>query len=87
MVTLERAKHNMRIDYDDDDALICSFIAVAEHIVSDILRYEVPDDDVLTDQAMLIAVAYLYENREKPNIKQLKMTIRDILVDLRGCGF
>lgn len=87
MVTLEAAKHNMRIDYDDDDELIERHLVLAEQITSDILRGEVPADDVIVDSAILIAVAYLYENREMPDIKQLKLTIRDLLVDLRGCGF
>lgn len=87
MVTLDAAKHSMRIDFDDDDELIESYIDATTQMCSDILGGAVPDDEVLVDQAIIMGTSYLYENRETPNVRQLKLTMRDILVDLRKGGF
>ena len=38
VVTLEEMKQYLRVDYEDDDQLITSFIASAEQLCRDVLR-------------------------------------------------
>lgn len=67
IISLEEAKLYLRIDGDEEDTLITSFILTAEEICEDILRYplsefeEVPN---LVRQAVLYGVANMYEKRE-----------------------
>lgn len=67
VVTLDEAKLYLRIDGDEEDALITSFILTAEEICEDILRFplsefeEVPG---LVRQAILYCIANMYEKRE-----------------------
>lgn len=85
IVTLEEMKNYLRVDYDDDDTLIESFIDMSEQICADIARLPVED---LTMQktskiAVLYAVAYLYENRENADFNELKLSLRALLSDVR----
>lgn len=68
IVTLEEVKLYLRIDGDEEDALIAGFIDAAEEICEKILRYpllefegEIP---AVLRQALLYCTANLYEKRE-----------------------
>lgn len=72
IVSLEEAKQFLKIDADDEDTLITSFINTAEELSQDILRLpfseftEVPET---VKQAVLYAVGNMYEQRENSNMK------------------
>jgi len=67
LVTLDEVKLYLRIDGDEEDALITNFILTAQEICEEILRYplfgleEIP---AVLRQAVLYAVANMYEKRE-----------------------
>ena len=67
VITLEEAKLYLRIDGDEEDALITNFISTAQEICEDILRYplsELDEAPAVVRQALLYCVANLYEKRE-----------------------
>lgn len=67
IVNLEEAKLYLRIDGDEEDTLITSFIFAAEEICEDILRYplsEFEEIPKLVKQAVLYGIANMYEKRE-----------------------
>lgn len=84
-------KEWLRIDFDDDDSLLDWLIDTANDVVSDVRRDTEEDDereDTNIDKlAYRYAVTILYENRENLNMRQLKLTLRDILVDERRVEF
>lgn len=67
VVTIEEIRLYLRIDGDEEDALITNFILTAEEICEDILRYplsEFEEVPKVVRQAVLYAVANMYEKRE-----------------------
>lgn len=67
VVTLEETKLYLRIDSDEENTLITNFIFTAEEICEDILRYplsEFEEVPLVVRQAVLYAVANMYEKRE-----------------------
>lgn len=86
LVTLEEMKNYLRVDFDDDDALIASLITSAQKICMDILRTD--DIDVLkacenAQIAIMYTVAYLYEHREEANHQAMALTLRALLFGSR----
>ena len=67
MLTLQETKDFLRLDGDDEDALVSSLIVTAKELTEGVLRrkltefMEVPET---VHQAMLIVVATLYEERQ-----------------------
>lgn len=67
IVSLDEAKLYLRIDSDEEDTLITSFILTAEEICEDILRFplsEFEEVPKLVKQALLYCIANMYEKRE-----------------------
>ena len=67
MLDLDEVKSYLRIEGDEEDALISSFIEIARSICEDILRYplsEFEEVPVLVKQAMLYCITNIYEKRE-----------------------
>lgn len=91
IVTLEEAKGYLRVDYDDDDELIESFIAAAEQLVADVTRVEITElTDGFTDKfriATLYTTAHLYEHREEADHNALALSLRSFLCGERKAGF
>ena len=91
IVTLEEAKGYLRVDYDDDDELIESFIASAEQLVADVARVEVSELSTGYSEkfriAALYATAYLYEHREEADHHALTLTLRSLLFGSRKEAF
>ena len=91
IVTLEEAKGYLRVDYDDDDELIESFIASAEQLVADVARVEVSELSASYSEkfriAALYATAYLYEHREEADHNALTLSLRSFLCGERRAGF
>lgn len=67
MLTLQETKDFLRLDGDDEDALVSSLILTAKELIEEVLRRklnefkEVPET---VHQAMLIVVGTLYEERQ-----------------------
>lgn len=90
MVTLEEMKNYLRVDYDDDDALIEGMIGAAKKQCKDILR---TDEDAELENAengkiaVMFTAAYLYEHREEADHHALNLTLRALLFGSRKEGF
>ena len=91
IVTLEETKGYLRVDYDDDDELIESFIASAEQLVADVARVDVSELSTGYSEkfriAALYATAYLYEHREEADHSALTLSLRSFLCGERKAGF
>ena len=90
MIELDEMKGYLRVDHDDDDALISQMISVSEKQCLDILRTD--DEQVLTDApngklAVMFMTAYLYEHREDADHNALNLTLRALLFGDRKAGF
>jgi uncharacterized phage protein (predicted DNA packaging) len=82
IVTLEKTKAWLRVESNDEDALIESYIAAAEDIVTGVLRYPLSDFEEVPEtvrQAVYYAVSVMYEQRESLDIVALLNTLRGIL--------
>lgn len=67
MLTLQETKEFLRVDGDEEDALISSLILTAKDLTEDVMRRKLSDFDERPEtvrQAMLILVATLYEERQ-----------------------
>lgn len=87
-VTLEEMKNYLRVDTDEDDALIERLIQSAKKLCEDILRADESEADSETfDTAVLFTTAYLYEHREEADHHALTLTLRSLLFGDRKAGF
>ena len=90
MVTLEEMKQYLRIDFDDDDSLICDLIIGAVKLCKDICRVEDEADLAEIENAkvaVLYAVSYMYENREDADHHKLTLSLRSLLFSSHEGGF
>lgn len=90
LVTLTDMKQYLRVDFEDEDALIETLLRSAEKMCMDILRTE--DASVLeavenAKAAVMYTVAYLYEHREEADYHALTLTLRSLLFGSRKEGF
>ena len=72
VVTLEEAKLYLRVDGDEENTLITKFILTAEDLCEGILRYSLSEFTTVPEsikQAIVYAVANMYEQREELDIK------------------
>ena len=91
LVTLPEAKEYLRVDAEDEDALILDFIGAAQEICMDVARVseesDLADDLENAKAAVLYTVAYLYEHREEADHRGLLLTLRALLFGVRREGF
>ena len=85
-VSLEEAKRYLRVDYDDEDDLIQSFIETGERLSLDTLRKDSSSSPAFKI-AILFAVAYLFEHREDADMNELTKMLRYILMSDREIMF
>ena len=67
MLTLQETKDFLRLDGDDEDALVSSLIITAKELIEETLRYKLTEFEEIPEtvhQAMLIVVGTLYEERQ-----------------------
>ena len=89
-VTLEEMKNYLRVDYDEDDALIESIIGASERLCMDVARMDSMEEFSAVENAriaVLYAAAYLYEHREEADHNALALTLRALLFGSRKEGF
>lgn len=89
IVNLDEMKGYLRVDFDDDDALIENFITTGQNLCADIARLSLDELGAIPSSkiAVMYAVAYLYEHRENTNYKELTLSLRSLLFGIRKEGF
>ena len=90
VVTLEEMKNYLRVDFDDDDALLDGIIVQSQQICMDVARFtdqEEFEKQPVSKIAVMYAVAYLYERREDADHKALTVGLRALLFCIRTPGF
>lgn len=89
LVTLEEMKKYLRVDFNDDDALIENFITTGQNLCADISRLSADElcESSSSKIAVMYAAAYLYEHRESADYKALALTLRSLLFGIRKEGF
>lgn len=90
IISLEEMKNYLRIDFDDDDALLESLIFSSERLCMDIARIKsrsVFEKKDTAKIAVMYAVAYQYEHREDCDHHALTMSLRSLLSGIRKAGF
>ena len=85
IVSFDELKRYLRVDFDDDDALIESLITTSLNLCADISRLSVDELDAIpySKIAVMYSVAYLYEHRENADYKALTLTLRSLLFGIR----
>jgi hypothetical protein len=86
-VTLENTKEWLKIESDDEDTLIQSFITAAEDIVEGILRFplseyggDIPEP---VKHAIYFTVSRFYEERNELDMKSLVEVLKALLFSQR----
>ena len=90
LVTLEEMKNYLRVDYDEDDALIENIIGASERLCMDVARMYDEGEFAKVENAkiaVLYAAAYLYEHREEADHRALTLTLRALLFGARKEAF
>lgn len=90
IITLDEMKNYLRVDHEDDDALIQSLIMSSQQLCMDVARIsdeELFEKEPCTKIAVMYAVAYQYEHREEANHLELILSIRALLAGIRQEGF
>ena len=85
MVTLEQAKAYLRVDFDEDDALIESCIAAADEYLKAAIHQNYDNTSVRANMLALIVINDLYDNRgmsEKVN-GNVRRLVSDFAQQLR----
>lgn len=98
LISLEEAKTYLRVDADDEDALIGVLLSSAEKLCADVARLSeekwsavngTDDSEQLTSLravlrvAILYALGYFYEHREQADHHALTLTLRNLLFSVR----
>jgi uncharacterized phage protein (predicted DNA packaging) len=90
LVTLEETKLYLKIDGDEDNALISSFISTSEELCENILRFPLSELVTIPEsirQAALYCIANLYEKREDLNMKEVINVMIGLLGPYRKDGW
>ena len=90
VVTLNEMKNYLRVDYDEEDALIENIIGASERLCMDVARMDSMEEFSVVENAkvsVLYAAAYLYEHREEADHRALTLTLRALLFGARKEAF
>ena len=81
-------KNYLRVDFEDDDALLSGIIAQSQQLCVDIARLseEAFEKQTVSKIAVMYAVAYLYEHREEADQNALTLSLRSLLLGVREPG-
>lgn len=86
VVSLEEVKLYLRVDGEEEDTLISTFINVSEDLLEGILRYSVSEFEVVPEivkQAVMYSVANMYEKREDYDAKEVIDIMTKLLFSYR----
>ena len=90
IITLAEAKEYLRVDVDDEDALIETLLAAAQKLCEDVARLDTEEFESAGDVAkiaVLFVLGYFYEHREDADHKALTLTLRSLLHGVRKAAF
>lgn len=90
IVTIEETKLYLKVDGDEEDTLITSFISSAEELCEGVLRFKLSEFDSVPEtvkQAVMFATAQFYELRESIDTKVLIETLKRMLFAYRMEGW
>lgn len=82
MLKLEEVKNFLRVDSDEDDALILSLITTGKVLVEDIIRKPLTEFENIPEpinHAVLIIVGTLYEERQVSKSDKEGLSLKDTL--------
>ena len=80
LVTKEKARLYLKLDTEEDDAVLDVLLPASEQLCLDILRQEKAEEaDGTVKIAVLYALGYLYEHREEADHKELVQTLSYLL--------
>lgn len=81
IVSVEEMKKYLRVDFDDDDALIEDLLNASEKLCLDTSRMSLDElNDLNTIKiAIMYAVAYMYEHKESIDYHTLTISLRSLL--------
>ncbi|PHG55647.1 head-tail connector protein [Bacillus toyonensis] len=86
VLTVEEAKKYLRVDGDEEDDLITSFVEAAEIYIKNATSKHVDVKSELAKLAARILIAHWHENREAVGkAEQLAFSLQSILVQLQYC--
>ncbi|MGG5736733.1 head-tail connector protein [Bacillus cereus group sp. IBL03679] len=86
VLKLEEAKEYLRVDGDEEESLISSFITAAEIYIKNATSKNVDLKSELAKLAARILISHWYENREAVGkAEQLAFSLQSILVQLQYC--
>ena len=89
-ISLEEMKQYLRVDFEDDDALIEYLIKASENRCMDVARIDDKAEfRTLANAkiAIMYSVAYQYEHREDADLNALNISLRALLFGDRRAGF
>ncbi len=90
IITLAEAKEYLRVDTNDENALIETLIKAAEQLCCDVARLNAEEYESAGEVAK-IAVLYtlgnFYQNREDSDHKELTLRLRSLLEGIRRSAF
>ena len=90
IANLAEAKAYLRVDGDEEDALIDELLRAAQKLCEDVARLKEEEFDNAggtAKAAVLYTLAYLYEHREEADHHALVLTLRNLLMGVREEGF
>ena len=90
IVTIAEAKEYLRVDTDDEDALLETLIKAAEQLCCDVARLEVEEYESageVAKVAVLYTLGNFYQNREENDHKELTLRLRSLLEGVRKAAF
>ena len=87
-VTLEEAKLYLRVDGADDDEIITACLKKARILCQAVSRlddeaFSSVENEAAIKAAVLYALGFLYQNRECADHRELALTLRALLMDVR----
>lgn len=90
VVSLDEAKLYLKVDCDEEDTLITSFILAAEEMCEGVLRFPLSEFQVIPDtlkNAIFYTVANLHEKREEADMKEVISVVTRLLFPYRKEGW
>lgn len=90
IVTLSEAKNYLRVDTDDENALIENLLTAAQNLCCDVSRLEAEEFESageVAKVAVLFALGYFFEHREEANHAELVLRLRSLLFGIRRQAF
>ena len=90
IISLAEAKEYLRVDTDDEDALITTLMTAAQNLCEDVARMETADFELAGEVAkiaVLFTLGYFFEHREEANHHELTLRLRSLMSGIRRQTF